>query len=77
MAVNPTKKNGLLDPHANYADAGVIGVAAPKVAGGSVRGKVMEDAMAKAILDAMAEGISINSPLIKERIEAARRAAGG
>lgn len=77
MAVNPSKKNGLLDPNAKYADAGVVGVAAPNVAGGSIRGKVMEEIMAKAILDALAEGISINSPLIKERIMAARRAAGG
>ena len=51
---NPTKKNGRLDPHATYADAGVVGVAAPKVAGGSIRGKVMEEKMAKAIMDALA-----------------------
>lgn len=73
MASNPTRKNGRLDPHANYADAGVVGVAAPKVAGGSLRGKVMEEKMAKAIMDALAEGVSINSPEIKARIMAARR----
>jgi hypothetical protein len=72
MASNPTRKNGLLDPHANYADAGVVSVAAPKVAGGSMRGKVMEEKMAKAIMDALAEGHSINDPIIKERILSAR-----
>jgi hypothetical protein len=72
MAQNPTKKNGCLDPNAKYADAGVVGVAAPKVAGGGIRGKVMEERMAKAIMDALAEGVSINSPEIKARIMAAR-----
>jgi hypothetical protein len=33
--------------------------------------------MGKAIMDALAEGIPINSPLIKERMLAARRAARG
>jgi hypothetical protein len=71
---NPTKKNGLLDPNAVYADAGVVSVAAPKVAGGSGdRGKVLEKAMGDAILQALAEGISINSPIIKERMDAARK----
>lgn len=73
MALNPTKKNGLLDPNAKYADAGVVSVAAPNVAGGSVRGKVMEEKMAKAILKALEEGHSINSPEIKARIMAARK----
>ncbi len=59
-------------PHENVVDAGVIGVAAPKVAGGSLRGKVMEEKMAKAIMDALAEGLSINDPEIKARIMAAR-----
>lgn len=72
MAVNPTKKNGRLDPNAVYADAGVVSVAAPKVAGGSMRGKVMEEKMADAIKQALAEGISINDPQIKQRIFAAR-----
>jgi hypothetical protein len=70
---NPTKKNGLLDPNAVYADAGVVSVAAPKVAGGGDRGKVLEKAMGDAILQALAEGISINSPIIKERMDAARK----
>ena len=69
---NPTRKNGLLDPNAKYADAGVVAVGAPKVAGGSTRGKVMEEKMANAIKQALAEGISINDPRIKERIMAAR-----
>ena len=72
MATNPTRKNGLLDPNAKYVDAGVISVAAPKVAGGHLRGKVMEDCMAEAIKQALAEGVSINSPEIKARIMAAR-----
>jgi hypothetical protein len=38
---------------------------------------VMEKVIADAIMQALAEGISINSPIIKERIIAARRAAGG
>jgi hypothetical protein len=59
-------------PHENVVSAGVVGVAAPKVAGASVRGKVMEEKMAKAIMDALAEGVSINSPEIKARIMAAR-----
>jgi hypothetical protein len=59
-------------PHENVVSAGVVGVAAPKVAGGSMRGKVMEEKMAKAIMDALAEGVSINSPEIKARIMAAR-----
>jgi hypothetical protein len=75
--LNPDKKNGRLDPTAVYADAGVVAVAAPKVAGASARGKVMEKVIADAIMQALAEGISINSPIIKERILAARRAAGG
>ena len=72
MAVNPTRKNGLLDPNAKYAQAGVIAVAAPQVAGGHTRGKVMEERMAEAIKQALAEGVSINSPEIKARIMAAR-----
>ena len=71
--LNPTKKNGKLDPNAVYADAGVVSVAAPKVGGGGDKGKVLEEAMGKAILDALAEGIPFDSPIIKERIEAARR----
>lgn len=70
--LNPTKKNGRLDPNAVYAEAGVVAVAAPKVAGGSVRGKVMEEKMANAIKQALSEGVSINSPEIKARIMAAR-----
>jgi hypothetical protein len=60
-------------PHENVVSAGVVGVAAPKVAGGSIRGKVMEEKMAQAIKDSLAEGVSINSPEIKARIMAARR----
>jgi hypothetical protein len=71
--LNPDKKNGRLDPNAVYADSGVIAVAAPKVAGAGLRGKVMEEKMAEAIKQALAEGISINSPEIKARIMAARR----
>lgn len=64
-------------PHETVVDAGVVGVAAPKVGGDSSRGRVMEEVMGKAILDALAEGIPINSPIIKERMFAARRAARG
>jgi hypothetical protein len=64
-------------PHETVVDAGVVGVAAPRVGGSDGRGKVMEKVMADAIMQALAEGISINSPIIKERILAARRAAGG
>jgi hypothetical protein len=60
-------------PHENVVSAGVVGVAAPKVSGGGLRGKVMEERMAKAIIDALSEGVSINSPEIKARIMAARR----
>jgi hypothetical protein len=78
MATNPSKKNGRLDPNAVYADAGVIAIApAPTNGRGNGGAKVMEEAMGKAIMDALAEGIPINSPLIKERMLAARRAARG
>jgi hypothetical protein len=70
---NPTKKNGLLDPEAVYADAGAVSVATPKIGGGGGRGQVLEKAMGDAILQALAEGISINSPIIKERMDAARK----
>lgn len=70
--LNPNKKNGRLDPNAVYADAGAVAVAAPKVAGGSIRGKVLEERMADAIKLALAEGLSINDPEIKARIMAAR-----
>lgn len=72
MAANPTRKNGLLDPNAVYADAGVVSVAAPKVSGGSLRGKVMEEKMAEAIKQCLAEGFSINDPEIKRRIMSVR-----
>jgi hypothetical protein len=69
--------NRRAEPHETVVDAGVVGVAAPNVGGGGGRGKLMEKVMADAIMQALAEGISINSPIIKERILAARRAAGG
>lgn len=70
--LNPNKKNGKLDPNAVYADAGVVSVAAPNVAGAAIRGKIMEEKMANAIKQALVEGVSINSPEIKARIMAVR-----
>ncbi len=71
--LNPDKKNGRLDPNAVYADAGVVAIApAPTNGRGNGGAKVMEEKMAKVILDALAEGVSINSPEIKARIVAAR-----
>lgn len=63
-------------PHETVVDAGVAAVApSPTNAQKNFGARVIEEAMGKAILDAMAEGISINDPRIKERMMAARKAA--
>jgi hypothetical protein len=65
-------------PGDNVVCAGVVAVApAPTNAGKNGGAKVMEEVMGNAIKQALADGIPINSPLIKERMMAARRAAGG
>jgi hypothetical protein len=61
-------------PHENVVDAGAIVVAKPRPSKVEHPGaRLMEESMANAIKQALAEGISINSPEIKARIMAARR----
>lgn len=63
-------------PGDNVVCAGVTAIAKPRPSQVAHPGaKLMEEAMANAIKQALAEGISINSPEIKARIMAARKGA--